>query len=188
MAMIMPDTHDVVHALVRIGAIQFGQFETEPGVFAPLAIRLSLLPSYPAILRVLSAEIAPLVSIGGLTHLLAMPAAVPLGVAVSLAAEMPLVYPSITGGHTVEGAYDYNVPTALLTDLLTDGAAERSLITRVRPLGLDVKVVVAVLDLGHAPDRVGTLPLIVWRRVANIVSEMTTLTPAMRTVVLDWLQ
>jgi orotate phosphoribosyltransferase len=188
MTALMPDTPDVVQALVRIGAIQFGQFETEPGVFAPLAIRLSLLPSYPAILRALSAEIAPLVRIGDLTHLLPTPSAVPLGVAVSLAAEMPLVYPSTTGGHAVEGAYDFNVPTVLLTDLLTDGAAERSLITRVRPLGLDVKAVVAVLDLGREPDRVGALPLIVWRRVANIVSEMATLTPSMRAVVLDWLR
>lgn len=184
----MTDSLDVVQALARIGVIQFGQFETEPGVFAPLAIRLGLLPSHPAILRALAAEVAPLVRIAGLTHLLTTPAAVPLGVAVSLATDMPLVYPSATDGQAVEGAYDFNVPTVLLTDLLTDGTTEREMIARVRPLGLDVKAVVAVLDQGHQPDRVGALPLVVWRHVANIVAAITTLTPLMRAVALDWLR
>ncbi len=179
---------DVVQALAHIGAIQFGQFETEPGVFAPLAIHLGLLPSYPGTLRALAAEIAPLVRISGLTHLLTTPAAVALGVAVSLAAEVPLVYPSAVDGQTIEGAYDFNVPTVLLTDVLADGAMERDLIARVRPLGLDVKAVVAVLDLGNQPDRVGPLPLIVWQHVANIVPLITTVTPSMQAVVLDWLR
>jgi orotate phosphoribosyltransferase len=178
---------DIIQTLARIGVIQFGQFETAPGVFAPLAIRFGLLPSYPATLRALAAEIAPLVRIDGLTHLLAMPAAVPLGVAVSLATNLPLVYPSSDDPPTVEGAYDFDVPTVLLTDVLTDGAAERDLAARVRSLGLDVKAVVAVLDLGKQPDRVVALPLLIWRRVANVAPELTA-TPSMRAAVLDWLK
>ncbi len=154
-ARLMPMQTSLIHALTRIGAIQFGQFETRPGVFAPVAIRLALLPSYPAILRDLAGEIAPLVKIAGLSHLLTKPAATPIGVAVSLAADLPLVYPAPGDPHTIEGAYDFNVPTVLLTDVLTDGATEQALIGRVKGLGLDVKAVVAVLDLGLRPGAVG---------------------------------
>ncbi len=173
---------DVVQALVRIGAIQFGQFEIGPRIFEPVAIHLQLLSSYPAVLRALAQEVAPLVRIDGLTHLLATPLAVPTTVAVSLAADMPLVYPS---GDTVEGAYDFNVPTILLTATLTDGKTETALIKRVKPLGLDVKAIVAILGLA-IPVNCG-VPVVVWRNFRELLPEIKTLTPSMRRTVEDWL-
>jgi orotate phosphoribosyltransferase len=177
----------LIQALARIGAIQFGQFETRPGVFAPVAIRLALLPSYPAILRDLAGEIVPLVKIARLTHLLTKPAATPIGVAVSLAADMPLVYPAPGDPQTIEGAYDFNVPTVLLTDVFTDGATEQALAGRVKGLGLDVKAVVTVLDLRIQPGAVGNLPVTAWSRLADILPDIGTLTPSMRATVRDWL-
>jgi orotate phosphoribosyltransferase len=152
---------DLVRDLVRIGAIQFGQFEMKdrPGEFAPVAIRLGLLPSYPSVLRALAQELAPLVKIDGLTHLLAAPSAVPLGVAVSLAADMPLVYPTSGDSDGIEGAYDYSVPTVLLTNVLSDGSAERALIKRVKSVGLEVRAVVAVIALGPVNLTTNSSPL-----------------------------
>ncbi|MCC7452182.1 MAG: hypothetical protein IT324_32580, partial [Anaerolineae bacterium] len=135
--------NDLVAALLRIGAIQCGRFERQPGVFEPIALNLRLLPSYPATLRALAAELTPLATITGLTHLLTTPAAVPLGVALSLATDMPMVYPAADDSHTIEGAYDYYVPTVLLTNVLADGATERALIKHVKGVGLEVKAVVA---------------------------------------------
>src|SRR5258708_37404073 len=127
---------DVIQSFIRVGAIQFGHFESRetPGTFAPVAINLRYIPSYPSILKALAAEIAPLVQIDGLTHLLTMPAAVPLGTAISLALDIPLVYPAET--RVIEGAYDANVPTVLLTDLITDGEAELAMAKRVKSVGL----------------------------------------------------
>ncbi|MCC7451219.1 MAG: hypothetical protein IT324_27660 [Anaerolineae bacterium] len=176
---------DLVASLAHIGAIQFGQFERQPGVFEPLALNLRLLPSYPAILRRLAAELAPLATITGLTHLLTTPAAVPLGVALSLATDMPMVYPAAGDSHTIEGAYDYYVPTVLLTDVLADGTAERALIKRVQGMGLEVKAVVAALDLGIDGRTVGDVPVIAWQRIPDLLPAVTT--PLMQTVVRDWL-
>jgi hypothetical protein len=173
---------DLIQTLVRIGAIQFGQFEAQPGQFDPVAIHLELLPSYPSVLRALAQEVAPLVRIDGLTHLLAAPSMAPIGVAVSLAAELPLVYPL---GDTVEGAYDFNVPTILLTGVLRDGAAESELIRRVKPLGLDVKAVVALLNIGASSGL--NEPVTVWRNLRELLSEIVMLTPSMRQTVQDWM-
>jgi hypothetical protein len=161
---------DLIRALLHIGAIQFGQFATDKGI-APVAIHLRLLPSYPAVLKALAQEVAPLVQIEGLTHLLTTPSAVPVGVAVALAADLPLVYPSPEDPQSVEGAYDY-------------GQREKALIARVKALGLDVKVTVAVLDLGIN----ASLDVRSWRRLPDILPELTTIPPLMRQAVASWLQ
>jgi uridine monophosphate synthetase len=178
---------NLVRSLVTIGAVQFGQFEQQPGVFAPLAINLRILPSYPAILKALAEEIAPLVRIDGLTHLLTMPAAVPISVAVSLATAMPLAYPAAGDPRQIEGAYDFNVPTVLLTDILGSGADEQAMIDHVRGLGLDVKAVIAVIDLGICTRSERPFPAIAWRKIDELLPEMPTFTPSMRVVVRDWL-
>src|SRR5258706_11882239 len=96
---------DLVEWIRRIGAIQFGNFEqrNQPGIFAPVTINLQLVPSYPDILRQLAQELAPLVHLPGITHLLASPSVVPLATAVSLASGLPLVYPSNGDPRTIEG-------------------------------------------------------------------------------------
>jgi orotate phosphoribosyltransferase len=204
---------DLVRDLVRIGAIQFGQFESKDrsGEFAPVAIRLGLLPSYPSILRALAQELVPLAQIDRMTHLLAAPSAIPLGVAVSLAGDMPLVYPTSGNPDGIEGAYDYSVPTVLLIDVLTDGSAERALIKRVRSVGLEVRAVVAVIALamadltpGPSPNygeggqsgrfsslnemergSAGEVHLAVWHSLPELLPKITT--PAIASAVRDWL-
>ncbi|MCE7946230.1 MAG: hypothetical protein DYG88_02250 [Chloroflexi bacterium CFX4] len=132
--------------LAHIGVVQFGQFATPKGSFVPFRLDWRLLPSYPPLLAALTAELLPLAKQASMSHLLPMPAALPLGTALSLQAEMPLVFVAPDDPEHVEGAYDYNVPTLLLTDNLTDGAAESALIRRVRRHGLHVEAVLAVLD------------------------------------------
>ncbi len=188
----MTDQKTFLHDLSRVGAFQFGQFEVRgaPGLFQPLALNLRLLPSYPALLAALAESLVPLVRIDGLTHLLTTPATTPIGVAVSLASGLPLVYPAPDDAHHVEGAYDYDEPTVLLTDVLSDGAAERALIQRVHGLGLSVRAVVAVLDLGIHPGATGGLPLAAWGRLPvllDLLGEAGELSPAMNAAVQTWL-
>lgn len=170
--------------LLRIGAIQFGRFEGHPGIFQPLKINLRLLPSYPVALGMLADALAPLIRIDGLTHLLAMPAAVPLGVAVSLKTSMPLVYPAADDPQFIEGAFDYNVPTLLLTDVLNGGSAEHTMITRAHRQGLDVKAVIAVFDLGHTLS--GTVKSLCG--VNTVLALSKAQSPHMFETVQSWLQ
>jgi orotate phosphoribosyltransferase len=180
---------ELIQSLVRVGAIQFGRFESQenPGTFAPIAINFRYIPSYPPILKALAAEITPLVQIDGITHLLAMPATVPLGTAISLTLDLPLVYPVASEPHVIEGAYDANVPTVLLTDVLMNGEAELAMVKRVKGMGLIVKAVVAVLDLGQTDRMVGDLPSAAWRHFGDLLPEIPNLTPSMRSVVKQWL-
>jgi orotate phosphoribosyltransferase len=174
-------------ALVEIGAIQFGQFAQPgaPGHFAPVAFNLRYLPSYPHILSSLAAALAPLVRTMPTTHLLAMPAALPLATALSLQAALPLVYAAPDDADAIEGAYDYNVPTALLTDVLDDGAAERVMIGRARRHGLEVAALLSVIDLGTA--RGLPCPTFIWRSADDLLTEISAPSEVMRRAALDWL-
>ena len=173
---------DFIAEFMRLGVIQFGQFAVhdKPGTFAPLKIDLGLLASYPAVLSTFADEIAPLTTVEGITHLLAMPPVIPLGTAISLKTEMPLLYPSAVDPEFIEGAYDFNVPTLLLTGVFTDGIAERAMIKRVKSAGLDVKMIVTVFDF-RDNLKLGGLPIRHWRRVTDL-----TMTPAIRRAVERW--
>jgi orotate phosphoribosyltransferase len=172
----------IEQALLRIGAIQFGRFETHPGIFQPLKINLRLLPSYPDVLALLADALAPLIRFDGLTHLLTMPAAVPIGVAVSLKTGVPLVYPPADDPQFIEGAFDYNVPTLLLTDVLHGGSAEHAMMAHARKQGLEVGAVVAVFDLGH------TLPGLVKALWGMDTILALAQAPHLRTAVQAWLK
>lgn len=170
--------------LLRIGAIQFGRFEVRQGIFEPLRVNLRLLPSYPEVLAMLAEGLAPLVRFDGLTHLLAMPAAVPLGVAVTLKTGIPLVYPPADDPQFIEGAFDYNVPSVLLTDVLHGGSAESAMIARAHRQGLDVRAIVAVFDLGHTLS--GTAKSL--RGIDTVLALSAAQSPYMLETVRAWLQ
>lgn len=175
--------------IIEIGALQFGQFETQPGDFAPFALFLELIPSYPKVLRYLAEILTPLVKIDGISRILPMPACVPLGTAVSLAAELPLVYPSGTVPQHIEGAYDYHVPTLLLTGVLMDGTAEEALIQRARRDGLHVESLVAVFALGRGVNLFtgqGQIPFKALFTQEDVLRAAPT--PLMRQAVIEWLR
>lgn len=175
--------------IIEIGALQFGQFETQPGDFAPFALFLELLPSYPQVLRHLAEALTPLVQIDKISRILPMPACVPLGTAVSLAAELPLVYPSGTVPQHIEGAYDYHVPTLLLTDVFTDGAAQEALIRQARRDGLHVESLVAVFALGRVVNLLTEHGQISFKTLFTQEEVLRAApTPLMRQAVVEWLR
>jgi orotate phosphoribosyltransferase len=142
--------HEVEAALLHIGAVQFGQFENpaQPGNFEPVRIHLPLLASYPETLAALALALVPLARLDGASHLLAMPGALPIAFALSLESGLPLVYPAAGDPDRLEGAFDYNVPTLLITDVLAQGRDEAAMIRHVHRHGLDVEGLLAVYDLG----------------------------------------
>ena len=177
---------ELLTSLIRVGVIQFGQFSVpeRPNTYAPITFNLGLLASYPALLGSLAAEIAPLVQINGLTHMLALPSVIPLATAITLRTGQPLLYPAPADPDFIEGAYDYNVPTVLLTGVLTDGFAERALIKRVKSPGLHVQAIVSMIDL-HAGGTIAELDPIGWQTGADIVT--TIQNPVLRATVENWL-
>ncbi|MFN8421621.1 MAG: hypothetical protein U0528_20600 [Anaerolineae bacterium] len=156
-------------SLLRVGAVQFGRFEQKglPGEFLPLSLRLDLLPSYPALLTALAKTITPTTLIDGVTHLLAMASVISLGTLVSVFGGMPLVYP-LHG--EIAGAYDFNVPTVLLTDVLSDGVAELALLRQAKREGLDVHAVISVFDFGRQIEGLN-IERRCWQTISQLLDE-----------------
>jgi orotate phosphoribosyltransferase len=144
---------DLTLKLARAGLVQFGRFERPDGAVWPVMVNLLWLPSYPALLRDVAAALVPL--LGGIAadRLLTTVDALPIGVALSLRTDMPLVYPygeirDYTAAFAIEGAYDVGHPTLLLSDVLIDARQANQITALARKVGLEVHGVLAVVDWG----------------------------------------
>jgi len=78
-------------------------------------------------------------------------AGMPLGVAVSLAGNIPMIYPrkeqkSHGTARLIEGDYNVGETVAIIDDIITDGASKIETIAPLQEAGLIVKDVVIVLD------------------------------------------
>lgn len=146
-------TEGLARALADAGLIQFGRFAQPDGGVWPVAVHLDWLPSYPDVLRQAARALAPLMDGLGVDRVLAGPGALPVGVALSFETGVPLVYTvsemrSAADAFAIEGAYDVGHPTVLLSNLLLNAAQAESLTALAGRVGLEVRAMLAVLDLG----------------------------------------
>ena len=185
-------------ALAQAGLIQFGRFVQPDDTIWPVAVHLRWLPSYPALLRAVAAALVPLLDGIEADRVLTTADATPIGVALSLASDLPLVYPfgevrDYTAAFAIEGAYDVGHPTLLLADVLADPDQARGIVALAGRVGLDVSAVLAVLDLGlGASERLAADGYTVryLRALADLLPVLETeglLPPAMRAAVEVWL-
>jgi uridine monophosphate synthetase len=144
-------------ALADIGAIQFGEFTLASGKRSPIYIDLRLLASYPQVLRQVAWAYADLLrrqlEIGeARTCLAAIPyAALPIGTAVALELDMPLIYPRKEAkdhgtARQIEGAFQPGDRTIVLDDLITTGGSKLAAIAPLEAAGLEVRDVVVLID------------------------------------------
>lgn len=143
----------LARALADAGLIQFGRFAQPGGGTWPVAVHLDWLPSYPDLLRQTARALIPLLDGLGADRVLAAPGALPIGVALGLEAGVPLVYavnqkPGGADAFAIEGAYDVGHPTVLLSNLLLDAAQAQALAALAGRVGLEVRALLAVMDLG----------------------------------------
>jgi hypothetical protein len=163
--------------LVEIGAIHFGFFEGG----APVKADFGIVPSHPQVLARLGQLIAQTMHGQGTTHLLPMPEVIPHATAAGLHADIPLVYPA--GGHIL-GAYDFSVPTTLLTAVLGTAAAEEKIILSAQKDGLHVEQIIALMRMPGGTGLSLGAPLHVlftWDMISNIAP-----TDTLRTYVQTW--
>ena len=185
-------------ALAQAGLIQFGRFVQPDDTIWPVAVHLRWLPSYPALLRAVAAALVPLLDGIEADRVLTTADATPIGVALSLASDLPLVYPfgevrDYTAAFAIEGAYDVGHPTLLLADVLADPDQARGIVALAGRVGLDVSAVLAVLDLGLgaserlAADGYTVRYLLALADLLPVLETEGLLPPAMRAAVEVWL-
>ena len=139
-------------ALCDVGCVQLGQFKLKSGLLSPIYVDLRLLVSYPPLLRRVGSLLAERAQAFQFDVLAAIPyAALPIGVAVSLATDLPLVYPrkeikDYGTERSVEGAFKRGQTALLIDDLITKGHSKIEAIVPLEAAGLKVKDVLVLVD------------------------------------------
>ena len=151
----MSDTADISQlalALFRLGAVQFGEFKLKSGVLSPIYVDMRLLVSDPATLEMVAEHLFALTVDLKYDRLAAIPyAALPIGVALSLRARQPLVYPrkerkAYGTGRPVEGHYVQGERVLLIDDVITRGDSKIEAVETLREAGLVVEHIAVLLD------------------------------------------
>lgn len=157
--LLMNDLKELAAGLFDAGAIQFGRFVSPSGDMTPMRIDLRMVISNPTILKRVANVFAEKLTELDFDLLAAIPyGGLPIGVAVSLAIDMPLIYPrkstdSYGSGRSIEGRYEVGQRVVIIEDLVSTGESALAAIASLRASGLEVcDVVVLVNQLQGASD------------------------------------
>ncbi len=151
-AALRPEQRALVVELFRLGAIQFGTFTLASGVESPIYIDLRLLVSAPRILAQAAQEYARILAGLAYDRIAGVPyAALPIGAAVALAADAPLIYPRKEAkeyglAKAIEGAWQPGERVAIIEDLITSGGSTLATAQRLRSAGLEVTDAIVLID------------------------------------------
>ncbi len=138
--------------LLELGCVRFGEFRLKSGQISPIYIDLRRLVGSPRLLQRVAVAYARLLQPLRFDLLAALPyAALPIGTAVSLHGNWPLVYPrkeikTYGTRAAVEGVYRSGQRVVVLDDLITTGASKLEGIARLTEAGLIVSDIVVLID------------------------------------------
>jgi uridine monophosphate synthetase len=142
----------LVLTLHDIGAVQFGRFRLHSGKESRIYIDLRVLVSFPDALRQVTAAYAGALAALHYDLLAATPlAGLPIGTALCLALDKPLIYPRKTAksygtGKNVEGRWSIGQTAVVIDDLITSGDSVLETIAAVKAAGLHVHDAVVLID------------------------------------------
>ena len=138
--------------LFDIGAIRFGKFKRHNGKTSHIYLDLRVLVSYPQALRQVTAVYRSILDNIQFDVLAATPlAGLPLGTALSLDMDKPLIYPRKTAksygtGKGIEGAWSVGHTAVVIDDLIASGNSVLQTIVSLKVAGLQVQDAVVLLD------------------------------------------
>jgi orotate phosphoribosyltransferase len=142
----------LIVALHEAGCIKFGNFTLASGKQSPIYIDLRRVISYPALFRQAVAACAGLARGLSFDCLASVPyAALPLGGALALEMNRPLVYPrkevkTHGTGQAIEGAFEPGQTALVVEDVVTSGGSILAAIEKLEVAGLVVRDVAVLVD------------------------------------------
>ena len=146
------DLEPLALSLFDIGAVRLGQFVLHSGRRSPIYFDLRLLVSYPAVLRQVAAAYALVLRRLQFDILAAYPyAGLPIGTAIALEMNIPLIYPRKTAksygtGKQVEGVWQVGQRAVVIEDLITSGDSILQAIAALKAASLQVEDAVVLID------------------------------------------
>jgi uridine monophosphate synthetase len=142
----------LIQGLHELGAIKFGDFTLASGIQSPFYIDLRLLVSRPAVLAQAAEAYAAILGDLRYDRVAGVPyAALPIGTAVALAADTPLIYPRKESkayglGKDIEGVWEPGERVVIIEDLITSGGSTVKTAERLREAGLVVEDAIVLID------------------------------------------
>lgn len=148
--------NDTIEALAvtlfNIGAIRFGKFKLAKGKTSHIYLDLRVVVSYPQALRQVTAVYRTILDGMQFDLLAATPlAGLPLGTALALDMDKPLIYPRKTAksygtGKGIEGVWSVGQTAVVVDDLIASGDSLLQTIVSLKVAGLQVKEAVVLVD------------------------------------------
>jgi uridine monophosphate synthetase len=144
--------HALAAALLEAGCIKFGSFTLKSGLTSPIYLDLRRLISNPPILRLAARAYAELLGSLRFDRLAGLPyAALPIGTAVALEMNRPLIYPrrevkEYGTRAAIEGDYAAGETIVVIDDLATTGDTKIEAIQKLEGAGLKVRDIVVLID------------------------------------------
>jgi uridine monophosphate synthetase len=138
--------------LHEIGAVKFGKFKLHSGKKSRVYLDLRVLASYPEALRQVADAYRAVLEWLEYDVLAATPlAGLPIGTAISLDMNQPLIYPRQTAksygtGKAIEGVYSVGDTAVVIDDLITSGDSIIQMIAALKAGGLRVTDAVVLID------------------------------------------
>jgi uridine monophosphate synthetase len=149
-----PQLAQLATDLIETGCVKFGSFTLKSGLASPIYLDLRRLITYPLVLQRVARLYAALLNKLSFDRLAGLPyAALPIGTAVALEMNRPLIYPrrEAKGYGTqavIEGEFRPGETIAILDDLITTGGAKVEAIDKLTAAGLRVRDIIVLIDRG----------------------------------------
>ncbi len=143
---------DLILKLHEAGCVQFGDFTLASGRQSPFYIDLRRVPGDAALLKQVARAYAAMLRPLSFDHIAGVPyAALPIGTAVALLLNKPLIYPrketkAHGTGKSIEGVFAAGDRAVMIEDLVTSGGSVIQAAELLQAAGLEVSDVAVLID------------------------------------------
>lgn len=142
----------LARGLIDAGCVRFGSFTLKSGLVSPMYIDLRRLAGFPALMGLVADAYVTLMRGISFDCVAALPyAALPIGTAVCMHGNWPLIYPRREAkgygtGAQVEGVFEAGQTALVLDDLATTGLSKLQAVSQLAEAGLQVRDMVVLID------------------------------------------